>query len=209
MQRYRLLILSGLLAAAFLSTSGAPALASAPLAIAATNVTMPSSGNGVSNFTITGIPGAGTVTIGCLYSGTLSIANLRIPSCTYGPVATIPVTAGQTLTGTIQFYPFGAAIPVGLHRTPRRLGHLSAAGLALAGALMLGFGLRRGRRRWFALALFAVGALAGMAGISGCGGLSNAMTPGTYQYTILTSYQDTASPILSAILNTNVEVTVQ
>jgi hypothetical protein len=35
------------------------------------------------------------------------------------------------------------------------------------------------------------------------------MTPGTYQYTILTSYQDTASPILSAILNTNVEVTVQ
>ena len=35
------------------------------------------------------------------------------------------------------------------------------------------------------------------------------MTPGSYPYTITANYQDTATPILSAILEANIVVTVQ
>ncbi|MGA3371435.1 MAG: hypothetical protein ABSC48_06695 [Terracidiphilus sp.] len=206
MQRYRLPFLLGLLLTAICVPSGAYALGTSPVSITATSVTMPSSGNGESHYTVIGIPASGTVMVDCLFTGTITTA--RIPNCTYGPINSTPVTAGQILTGTIEFYPFGAAAPVGLHKTPRHSGHLPAAGLALAGVLMLGFGVRRGRRRWFALVLFAAGALAGLGGISGCGGPSTSMTPGTYQYTITASYEDTGSPALSAIVSTTVEVTV-
>lgn len=213
MQQHPLLFIScGVL---ICGLSGAPALAGAPLALTATSITMPSSGNGSSEFTLSGIPGNGTVVIGCVYSGPIStLSTDKIPFCVSGasgaavPVQEIPVTAGETLTGTVTFYPFGTVIPLAMNRAPSRSGPLPAAGLALAGALMLGFGLRRGRRRWLALAVIAVGALAGVSAISGCGGLSNAMTPGSYQYTITAAYQDTGTPVLSAILNTNVEVTV-
>jgi hypothetical protein len=183
------------------------ALANAPISITATNVTMPSSGNGQSQYTVTGIPTAGTVSVDCLFSG--AISNAKIPNCTYGPLVATPVTAGQTLTGTIQFYPFGVATPVGLHRAPRRSGHLPAGGVALAGVLMLGF--RRKAWRWLAVAMLAVGSLAGMSGISGCGGLgfSNAMTPGTYQYTIVAAYNSSTPTILGSIADANVEVTVE
>jgi hypothetical protein len=211
MQRYRLFIFLGLLAAVICGLSGARALASSGLAMTASNVTMPSSGHGVSNFTISGFPGDGTVIIGCVYAGTNY--EIKIPYCLSGassaavPVVRIPVTAGQTLTGTINFYPFGAVdpFPVKFHKAPGA-NHLPAAGLALAGALMLGFGLRRKAQRWFAMALFAVGALAAASGISGCGG--NSMTPGTYPYTITAAYQDTSNALLDSILNVNVEVTV-
>ncbi|MGA3080620.1 MAG: hypothetical protein ABSD44_04470 [Terracidiphilus sp.] len=206
MQSPRLASVFSSLLAVCCALSGIRALASTGIAITATNVTMPSSGNGTSAYTITGIPGAGTVSIGCLYSGTISEA--RIPNCTYGPLDSIPVTAGQTLTGTVQFYPFGAAVPVKLHKAPRP-NVLPAGGLALAGALMVGFGMRRKAWHWLAVAALAMGTLAGMSGISGCGGLSKSMTPGTYQYTIVATYQDTGAPILGAILNANVEVTVE
>ncbi len=207
MQRHRLLIFLGSLAAVICGLPAARALSTTSVSITATNVTMPSSGNGVSNYTINGIPASGTVTVGCLYSGAISTA--RIPSCTYGPIVSTAVTAGEIVNGTIQFYPFGAAVPVGLRKAPRPSGHLPAAGLGLAGILMVGLGARRRKSRWFTLAVFAACALAGLAGISGCGGLSTAMTSGTYQYTITADYQDTGAPILSAIVSTTIEVTVQ
>jgi hypothetical protein len=206
MQRHRLLLLSGLLLTAICGLTGARALAASGPTITATGLTMPSSGNGSSSYTITGIPGAGTVIMNCLFTGTITEA--KIPFCEGGPVVSIPVTAGQTLTGTVTFYPYGTIVPVRLHRSPRT-NCLPAAGLALAGVLMLGFGLRRKSPRWVVAILFAVGALVGASGISGCGGLSKSMTPGTYQYTIVATYQDTATPILSAIMETNIEVAVQ
>lgn len=178
--------------------------ATAPPVLTATNVTMPSSGNGSSEYTLTGIPDAGTVTIGCLFTGTVSTA--KIPNCT-APFPIINVTKGQTLTGSVPFYPFGAAVPVGLHRTTHRTGGLQMAGLTVAGLLLLGLGYRRQARRWLALTMLAAGTLAGA--VSGCGGLSTAMTPGTYQYTITASYQDTVSPTSSAILDAKVNVTVE
>jgi hypothetical protein len=181
-----------------------------PFAITAANVTMPVSGYGYSQFTVAGIPGAGTVMISCQYTGPVTEA--KIPqNC--GPVGApgIPVQAGETtFNGTILFVPYGQVPPPGLGKlrgAPLPPGHLPAAGLALAGALMLGFGLRRRARRWLTLLLFAVGALAGAAGISGCT-LGNVMTPGTYQYTITAVYE--ANPVLplGQGVSTTINVTV-
>jgi hypothetical protein len=202
----RLFLGYGAVLAVLCGLSGSYALAATPFTITAANVTMPSSGNGSTEYTVTGIPAAGTVEIGCLFSGTITTA--KIPNCTYGPVELIPVTAGQTLTGTIEFYPFGVAVPAGLHRMPRRSGNFPAAGLALTGALMLGFGWRRRARRWLMLSVIAVGTLAGLAGISACGGNSRAMTPGTYQYTVTAVYAPSPQTPLEDLTTTTINVTV-
>jgi hypothetical protein len=92
---------------------------------------------------------------------------------------------------------------------PRRSGHLPMAGLALAGALLLGFGMRRRASRWLTLVLLAVGTLAGPAGISACGGSGNGMTPGTYLYTITASFEaDPVTPLGQAV-TTTISVTVR
>ncbi len=82
-------------------------------------------------------------------------------------------------------------------------------GLALAGALLLGIGLRRGARNWLALALLGVGTLAGVAGISACsgGGGTNGMTPGTYEYAIVANF-NLANTNLLITTNTTISVTV-
>ena len=194
MRYLRLLVFFGLLLAVICEFSGASAMASPSLTLKATDVTMPSSGNGISQYTITGIPDAGTVTISCLFTGTPTNAN--IPNCTYNTSFTaIPVTAGQTLTGTVNFYAFG---------------QLPAAGLALVGGLMLGLGFRRKLWRWLAVAMLALGTLAGVIGMNGCGGKGTIYlpTPGNYQYTIYANYVDSVNPVGSAILQANVNVTV-
>lgn len=195
MQSRRMLVLVGSFLAVSCGFSGVSAEAATPFAITATDVTMPSSGTGISNYTITGIPDAGTVTISCLFTGTPSKAN--IPNCTYNTSFTaIPVTAGQTLTGTVNFYAFGQLPP--------------AAGLALVGGLMLGFGFRRKLWRWLAVAVLALGTLPVVIGMNGCGGKGTIYlpTPGTYQYTIYANYVDSVNQIGSANLQANVNVTV-
>jgi len=210
MQCYRKLILSGSLLAVVCALSGARALAVTPFAITATDVTMPSSGLGSSEFTVSGIPGAGTVTIGCAYSGPATVA--KIPQvCGVVGSPTIPVPPSETtFSGTILFVPFGQTPPPGLgklHGSPLLSGHLPAACLAMAGALMLGFSFRRRARRWLAMVVFATVALVGLAGINGCVE-GNIMTPGTYQYTISAAWTSSSPAILSLQTTTNINVTV-
>jgi hypothetical protein len=206
MQSRRLLVLVGWLLAAGCAFSGAPSLASTPFAITATNVTIPTNGGlGFSYFTITGIPGDGTISMSCAYSGPVTVA--KIPLCPMTPPVAYTVTAGETLTGQIDFYPYGSAIPLSLRGAPRRSGHLPAASLAFAGTLMLGFGLRRRARRWLAMLVFAASALAVVGGISGCIA-GNPMTPGTYPYTITASWSSTTPAILSSQTSTLINVTV-
>lgn len=178
----RMHVLFALILASSISAFSVDALASTPeFAITASNVTMPANGTpGFSQYAVTAIPMNGTLAVDCQYLGTGPTQDA--PICNYGPVmAPKQVDAGQTVTGTIGFLPAGSAIPVGLHRR----GHTPLGGLALAGVLMLGIGLRRSARRWFLLSLLATGAVAGVAGISACSaGISNGMMPGTYQYTI-------------------------
>ena len=94
-----------------------------------------------------------------------------------------------------------------LRGAPLPSGHLPAAGLALSGALLFGFGLRRRARRWLTLLLLAAGTLAGVGGISACV-IVNVMTSGTYQYTISADYAPSLQTPLSALVTTNIEVTV-
>jgi hypothetical protein len=223
MQGNRFFSFIKLLLTAGCALSGVSALAATPFAITAANVTMPTAGPttnssgvtstplGSSQFTVTGIPGAGTLIIGCQYSGPVTTA--KIPQeC--GPAGDpgIPVEAGETtLNGIVYFAPYGLITPsLGkLHSAPSPAGGLPAAGMALAGALMLGFGFRRWARRWLVLGVFAVCGLAGAAGISGCGANNNAMTPGTYAYTISAQLASAdGSTLIGAPITTTVMVTV-
>lgn len=170
-------------------------------AVTAANVTMPLTGLGSSSYTVTAIPNTGTLGVVCQYSGPATEA--KIPTCTYGPIVATPVTAGQTVTGTVYFYPYGSAIPLARNRTAS-----GTAGVALAGAVLLGLAIRRRARGWLALMVLAVGSLAGGLAISACTGAMDSMTPGTYQYTITAgnSPEVTSNPTLAA--STNITVTV-
>jgi hypothetical protein len=220
--RVALLFLSLLTAGCALC--GAPALAATPLSITAANLTMPAydpptiSGGvtsihlGSSQFTVTGIPAEGTLTVTCQYSGPVTPAIMPQQCGVVGP-GLASLQAGETTAGgTVYFVPYGdGPVPslAHLRTVPRPSSRLPATALALAGALMLGFGFRRRTRRALSLALLAACALAGAPGISACGaGNSNTMTPGTYPYTLSAAFTATGS---DAIQNaaTTITLTVQ
>jgi len=210
MQRVRLLAILGILAVLTVTLSGAPALAITPsFTITATNVTMStasSSGIGSSSFTLASINGyAGTVGVTC--SAPTPPAGVNVPICDWspGPIVrpTITLVANQVATGTISFInaiPPCNPCPVSL---PRSRSHCLPQGLALAGALLLGFGFRRRAPSWLTLTLFAIGTFAGLAAINACGGNNDAATPGTYVYTI---YATDVSTDVSVTTSINVTV---
>lgn len=169
--------------------------ATAPFAITATNVTMSPGSNPVSQFTVTGIPLTGTLTIGCAFSGAAGMAS-KAPICPMTPPrAPYQVSAGGTVQGAIAFYPPGGPIPAAA----------PVAGAALAGVLLLGLGFRRMGRSWLALVVLCVAFLAGM---TACGGSSNGMTPGTYPYTISASNESGSTTPLGQQVSTTINVTV-
>ncbi|MGA3010994.1 MAG: hypothetical protein ABSD72_12115 [Terracidiphilus sp.] len=179
---------------------GVSAIAATPFAITATNFTWSSAGPNSSQYTVTGIPADGTIVINCIYAGT---ATAKYPICGGGPVAQVPVTAGQTLTGVIGFQAWGTPVPVSLPRTPHHSEYLPIAGVSLVGVFMAGLGRRRELRRWIAMVVLAMGALTGLAEISACGGTNPfAMTPGTYPYTISAVFQETGSNVPQPVSTT-------
>jgi hypothetical protein len=202
---------------------GVSGLAATPYAIAAANLTMPAddpptTSDGVtaihmgsSQFTVTGI-GEGTVTIGCQYSGPLTQAKIPQQCGIVGP-GQVPVQQGETtISGTVYFVPYGEGPVPGLaqlHSVRRPSSRLMAAAVALAGALILGFGFQRRTRRALLLAVLATCTLVGAAGITGCtAGNSNTMTPGTYLYTISAVFTETGSNAIQTA-STAVTLTVQ
>ncbi len=215
MQSFRLLVVLAFLLTPSFVYSGSPALAPTPsFTIAATNLTMSSStasGTGSSTFTLTSVNGyAGSVRVSC--NSPTTSAEVKVPYCTDGvpgPAAVpaqppITLTADEVVTGTISFY--NAPVPCSNPcpaRLPRRGGHGLIPGLVLASALLFGFGFRRRAARWLTVTLFAVGTLAGLAGISACGGNNDVVTPGNYVYTIMATDVNT-----SVSVTTSVNVTV-
>jgi hypothetical protein len=174
------------------------AYASNGYSISATNVTMPANGTATTKYTVSEIPIRGDLSINCAYSGPQTDANL--PVCDGGTTALIPVNAGQTVTGSVVFYPYGSAIPAVKHAQQ----HLPASGLALAGALLIGLSSRRKKLRWPTPILFT---LACATALTACGGSTNGTTPGTYQYTVSAETAGTNNP-LAAQATTTISVTV-
>jgi hypothetical protein len=211
MQKYRLPVVYGLLLAFSFLVSSSPALAPTPgFTITASNVTMSnggSSGVGSSTVTLTSVNGY-TGTVGVTCGAPTEPAEVNVPVCNLGGPAFVileTLTANQVVTGTIGFFntrPPCNPCPVSL---PRRGGHGLAQGLALAGVLLLGFGIRRRAARWLTLTLLATGTLAGLVGISACGGNNSVVTatPGTYAYT-LTAVDEKTAVAVSTTINVTV-----
>jgi hypothetical protein len=65
--------------------------------------------------------------------------------------------------------------------------------------LLLGSGFRRRAARWFTLILLTLTALAGLAGISACGGNNSVVTPGTYAYTITAADVNTGETVNASV----------
>ncbi|HZB88816.1 MAG TPA: hypothetical protein VE291_09185 [Terracidiphilus sp.] len=171
--------------------------------ISAANVTILSGENGSSAYTVANIPAAGQLGINCQYTGPTTTA--KIPYCGGGAVISIPVTAGQTVNGTIGIYRSPVPSPAARNESP---GSALARGFVLALAAPLLWGLRRRRAmgRWLALAAFCLVALGG---ISACGGSASSMTPGTYQYTLTADNEASSNTPLGQGVSTTFNVTVR
>jgi len=172
--------------------------------LTATDVTESSSGTtgtGVSTFALTSVGGyTGSVQIVC--DPPTPPSGVKVPFCNNGPIAdpSYTLTGNRTVTGKVGFY--NAPIPAGVVSLPRHRSQGPVPALALAGMLLWGIAKRRRAARFLTLILFAAGSLASLAGIAACGGSSNAVTPGTYVYTL------TASDHASNTVTASIHVTV-
>lgn len=159
--------------------------------ISAVDVVMPAVGNATSQYTVIAVPSTGTLTISCSSAAPIA-STTKAPVCFAGIPHAIPVVAGQTVTGTILFVPYGTALP----------GIVPAA----AAMIMIGFAALRRRRRLTAITFAAIAA--GLAPLSSCGGTSNGMTPGTYQFTVSAVNNPAAGGSTSYLAQTTVTVKV-
>jgi hypothetical protein len=143
-----------------------PARAATPsFTISATNVTMPSSGDGSIPFVLTSVDGyIGTVAVQCPEVNAPAAA--RIPYCGGGPLFAFNLTANERSNGNLPLTPYGVPVPLA------------------AGAVLVGIALRRRKIGWRTLTLVLAGTLACLGEVVGCGGGTSGMTPGTYTYTM-------------------------
>lgn len=169
--------------------------------IAATNVTMPSSGTGTIPFTLTSVDGfAGSVIVEC--GDPTVAAGVQIPNCASVPVpAPIVLSAKGTATGSasLNAIEYVTAKDVG---GPKLRGH-GGVSWAMAGLMMLGLGFRRRRR--FSGVLLAVGMMIGLTAMSGCGGPAT-LTPGVYVYTLNAFETNVSNPVPEVSITVQVTV---
>jgi hypothetical protein len=197
--------LVSLLTLGFGAASAQAPAATPSFTISASNITMPSSGDGSIPFTLTSVNGfAGSVGVTCTPPN--PAAGVREPNCAEGGPVSPPyvLTANATAKG-VSTITASEPLPVPdvskLNRTRPREG----TSWALAGVLMLGLGLNRKRSGQSTRLLLAVGMLIGLMGIGACSS-PETLTPGTYTYTLNASSYVQNNTSLSA--STTVTVTV-
>jgi hypothetical protein len=166
--------------------------------ITASNITMASDGTGVIPFTLTSTNKfAGQVTVGCV--APTPAAGVREPACyAGGPMVAYTLSADGTAMGSITLtadapLPSAAVARLEIPRQQNREG--GGTVLAMAGALMMGWGLRRSCRRLASRAFAVAGLLVVVAGLSACGGPTT-LTRGTYTYTLTAISLQEPSPII-------------
>lgn len=194
----RLLALTAFLVLAW--SAGNVQAATPSFTLAASNTTTTTSGTGQIPFTLTSVNGyTGTLVVGC--SAHNPPTGAKLPICTEPAevptaIQAYPLTANEVLSGNLNLY-YGV-LP--LTNAQHRSGFM---GVALAGVLLLGFGLRRHRARWTRLVLVALCLLTSLAGVSACGGNSNGPTSGSFTYAV--SATDTTTAV---VVGTTITVTV-
>jgi hypothetical protein len=173
--------------------------------ISAAPYTMTTNGGAIP-FTLTSIHG---------YTGQLGVtctnpdppAGVNEPNCgNYGPAtAGYTLAANGTATGTVDI--------VAIEPLPSpgnaKLGfpkHGNGVGWALAGALMMGLGLRRKNALRRAKLLLSAGLLISLMSISACSGGPATLTPGTYTYTLTASPASGNNQTLTATITVKVTV---
>jgi hypothetical protein len=203
MLRRRLVVVLIFLFAFVLLGAGLPLMAVTPsFTLAATDVTESSSGatgDGSSSITLTSVSGyTGLVQVVC--DPPTPPSGVKVPYCN-GPTAdpAYTLTANQTVTAKVGF--FNAPLPEGVVSLPLQGAPFPV--LALAGMLLWGIVKRPRAARFLSLILFASGTLVCLTGISACGGSNNAVTPGTYVYTLTATDAHTSNAV-----TTTVKVTV-
>jgi hypothetical protein len=210
MNKRRVTVLLAALLAASIGLPGERALAATPsFTISASNVTMSATGSNVVTFTLTSVDGySGTMDVIC--DPTTGPVGSTLPLCGQPSASADPQVYTLAANGTVQgsfpllstFPPCTGPCPVRLERPRRGF----ASELALAGVLFAGFGLgfRRRAARWLVLPLLVFGTLAGMAGISACGGASGrTLTPGVWPYVVQADGSGT-NQVASATINVTV-----
>lgn len=179
-----------------------PATPAPSFTITGSTVTMPSSGNANIPFTLTSVNGfAGSFFVSCAQPNVpagVKLPFLEIP----GPVHTFALAANGTTTGIVGFLSaVPIPVPVRWNPPPNRR-HGNPAIWSFAGALLLGFGLRR-KRVLASRLLLAAGMFLGLATISACGGQPT-LTPGTYTYTLTATELNNTSATASATVTVTV-----
>lgn len=173
-----------LLALSWLLSPAAAHAATPAFTVSATNVIMPASGMGTSTVTATSENSyAGRLVIAC--DSANSSMGAHLPLCFGHPVTGLAVAANKSAQLQLYLVPYGQAPPPVSSRTS---GWKGEAPLALAGALLLGFGLRRRARKlgWFTL---AAALFAASAGITACGGGAH----GTFTYNVVATDSATSA----------------
>ena len=157
------------------------------------------------NYTVSHVPEAGLLVMGCAYSGSPSFQEqAKLPVCGIGPPVAISVTAGQTVTGTLGLKPWGAPEPAA--QGARQPSTAPVSGLVMAAGLVLGFWIKRKDARLLFMLLVAAAGLVLAASATGCGGNSYA---GIYPYTVTATLTPSPAMPLEVQTSTTVNVTVE
>ena len=173
------------------------AAAAPDFTISATNATINAAGKGTTNFTLTSQNGyTGSVFLSCAPAN--PPAGAQLPYCGAPAIPEIQLAADATVTGEIPLYTY--PVPANAAQA-HKSGGIPAAAMALADALLFGFGLRRKAPNWLVVALFAVGSLAGLAGISACGA-GSPLTHGTFAYSVVAKDANTNAALTSSFMVT-------
>ena len=172
--------------------------------VAASNITMPSSGTTSVPFTLTSVNGfAGNLEVGVTAP---SVApNVKLPYLAIGgPVHLYPLAANATLTASIGILS-AVPVPIPVKFIPQHPANRHATVWSLASVFLLFLGLRK--KRAAAPVLLTLTLLLGFTTLTGCGGPPT-LTPGTYTYTLTATQFSNAQPPVPSSVSTTFTLTV-